>query len=120
MYSVLISYLLTLACITVPALVWRALLLDHAKLLALVRRVPVAGSALSCGFCTALWFSLVGVLVHNPIVPLVTNLSWLEVTGIGWCAVGAGVLVLRNLTTVLLEATGVLTDMHRKMHQEQG
>ncbi len=115
----LVSYLLTIACITAPALVWRALLLDHPGLLTFIRRIPVLGSALSCGFCTALWFSLIGVLVHNPIAPLVPTLPWLVVTGVGWCAVGVGVLFVRNLITVLLEATGVLTDMHRKLHADE-
>ena len=41
----LINYLVLVASIAVPALIWRALLLDHPALLSWVKKLPLVGGS---------------------------------------------------------------------------
>lgn len=100
------------------ALIWRALLLDHPLLLARVQSVPFIGGALQCGFCSALWLSLVAVLIYNPLAPWGAGMHPFIALGISWLAVGAWVLILRNTTALLMEAVGVLAHQHHASHKE--
>lgn len=113
-----VEYLIVVSVVTAIALTWRALLLDHPKLLAFVESLPVVGGALRCGFCAAMWFTLVGVIIYNPIAGLFSNLHWTIILFFSWMVTSVGVLFLRNLLTVLMEGTGVLTDKHRRMHDD--
>jgi hypothetical protein len=113
------SYILTVAAIVAPALIWRALLLDHKKFLDFIQQLTFIGAPLTCGFCTAVWFSLAGILIYNPLHTEFAHLPWIGSLILSWFIVSVGVLFLRNLITVLLEGTGVLTDMHRKMHDHK-
>lgn len=99
------------------ALIWRALLLDHETLLNYVTRIPLIGAALACGFCSAVWFTAIGVLIFNPLLPQFNNSSMYTAYVISWLSLSAGVLLLRNLITVLMEGTGVLTHLHRDGHK---
>jgi hypothetical protein len=115
----IIDFLIVTAVTTTAALIWRALLLDHPRLLKLVRKLPLIGGTLSCGFCAALWFSLIAVLIENPFLLWRPSLPMITKLFIGWFALGAGVLFLRNLIAVLMEGNGVLTEMHRRNHEEE-
>lgn len=113
-----LDYLLVITITSVVALVWRALLLDHKRLAEWIKEIPVVGGALYCGFCFTMWLSLFAVLVYNPVSFLFSNLVWVISVFFSWMLVSAGVLFIRNLLAVLMEANGVLTDKHRKMHEE--
>ncbi|PIP55502.1 MAG: hypothetical protein COX06_02775 [Candidatus Zambryskibacteria bacterium CG22_combo_CG10-13_8_21_14_all_42_17] len=63
-----------------------------------------------------MWFSLIVVLFYNPIADLFGSLNPILVITFSWFVVSAGVLFLRNLISILLEANGILTDMHQKLH----
>ena len=115
----LIDYIVLLALITAPALIWRMLLLDHPTFLSFVEKIPFAGGALTCGFCTAMWFSLVGVLITNPLQSMFVHLHWTLNILLSWFVVSVGVLLLRNTITTLMEATGVLTGIHHGMHDHE-
>lgn len=64
----------------------------------------------------ALWLSLAAVLVHNPVAPYLAVPHPLLQLGVSWMAFSAAVLAMRNGIAVLIEACGVLTDLHRKSH----
>ena len=115
----LIDFLIITAVTTTTALIWRALLLDHKRLLDAVKKIPFIGGALSCGFCFTIWISLIAVLIYNPLTfwDKVSN-PLLEVF-IGWFTLSAAVLFFRNLTAVLMEGNGVLTHKHRSIDKEE-
>lgn len=115
----LTEYLIVVASVTGVALIWRALLLDHPALLALVENIPIVGGMLRCGFCTALWLSLAGVALYNPLAYKLALLSWPFSLITAWLVVGVGVLFVRNLIAVLMEGNGVLTHLHRASHKEE-
>jgi hypothetical protein len=114
--NILVLYFLIVTSTTTIALIWRTLLLDHPRLLAVVESIPLLGGALRCGFCAAIWLSLAAVLWHNPLTSAVTQFSFISGLAISWLAVSAGVLFLRNLIAVLMEGAGVLTGLHRQQH----
>jgi hypothetical protein len=114
----LTDFLIINAITTTTTLVWRALLLDHSRLLEKVRQLPIIGSALSCGFCATVWFSLIAVLIQNPLSTWQPELPILIQLFVGWFTLSAGVLLLRNLIAVLMEGNGVLTNMHRNIHEK--
>jgi len=113
------DFLIMSAITTTVALVWRALLLDHPSLLAKVKQLPIIGDALSCGFCATLWFSLIAVLIQNPLSSWRPELPILIQLFAGWFTLSAGVLFLRNLIAVLMEGNGVLTEIHRNTHKKE-
>ncbi len=108
-----IEYLILVSFITTTALIWRTALLDHPRLLAFIESIPIIGGALRCGFCSVLWLTLLGVLVHNPFAVYLVEVPAIIEIWIGWFVVGAGVLLFRNTLAVLLEGAGVLTHLHR-------
>lgn len=109
----LVPYLVLTASIATLSLIWRAILLDHSQFALKVKALPVIGGALYCGFCAPLWFTLIAVYYYNPIAIFASPFISFAT---GWLTVGTGVLFLRNLLAVLMEANGVLTDMHRSKH----
>ncbi len=113
------DYLVVVSVTVTTALVWRTLLLDHPVLLEAVQKIPLLGGALSCGFCAAVWFSLIATLFLNPLAAWSAQLTPLLALGIGWFSVSAGVLFGRNLLAALMEGTGVLTHLHRYADQDK-
>ncbi len=109
------NYLIFTASLTTLALIWRAILLDHPTFAEKVRIFPIVGGSLYCGFCAPLWCTLIAVCFYNPVALFASPIASLIT---GWLTVGAGVLFLRNLIAVLMEANGVLTDMHRSSHKD--
>lgn len=107
------DYVLIAAITTTAALIWRALLLEHAPLLARVEALPFIGGALRCGFCMSVWLSLFAVAIQNPIEAWTNSFHPFIALLCAWFALAAGVLFLRNLIAALIEGTGVLTHMHR-------
>lgn len=112
----LTNYFLIAASTATTALIWRTLLLDHPRLLALVESTPFIGGGLRCGFCSAVWLSLLAILLYNPLASWATQFPFLIGLGLSWLALSTGVLFLRNLIAALMEGTGVLTALHRKEH----
>ncbi len=115
----LIDFLIVTAVTTTTALIWRALLLDHEKLLNFVKKIPLIGGALTCGFCFTVWLCLIVVLIYTPLV--FWNYVDNSVIGIfvAWFTLSAAVLFLRNLIAVLMEGNGVLTHKHRSIDKEE-
>lgn len=109
----LTDYLIIVSITATAALIWRALLLDHPALLAKVESLPYIGGALRCGFCMALWLSLLAVLLKNPIAPWTGAFHPLIAILAAWFSLSAGVLFVRNAIAILMEGTGVLTHAHR-------
>lgn len=103
----LAHYLIFTTSLTTIALIWRAILLDHLKFAEWIHKLPIIGGSLYCGFCTPLWLTFFAVLLYNPL-PYFFIISWL--------VTGAGVLFLRNLIALLMEANGYVTDLHRSRH----
>lgn len=105
----LINFLVVCASAAMIALIWRAIMLDHPAFALRVKNIPyVIGAALYCGFCFTVWLSILATLLYNPLpkYPLPINLL----------TVAFVTLILRNLAALLMEATGVLTDLHRSKH----
>ncbi len=112
----------TLATIT---LVWRNLKEDHPALKSSVASIPFFGGALSCGFCFAVWVSLLGVMLLDPLN------GWYP-TGLhagggaremflfttSWFSVSVGVLFIRSIIIVLLELGAVLKHQHQSGHNK--
>ncbi len=115
----LIDFLIVCAITTTTALIWRAVLLDHSRLLSFVKGLPLVGGGLSCGFCATLWFSLIAVSLDNPLSWWRPDAPFIVQLCIGWFTIALTVLFLRNLIAVLMEGNGVLTDMHRGSHKEE-
>jgi hypothetical protein len=115
----LINYFVLVVSVSIIALIWRALLLDHKLLLKYVRNLPIIGGALACGFCFTMWLALAAVVIYNPISDLFNELHGLINILLSWFVTSAGVLFFRNLLAILMEANGVLTDMHRSLHKKE-
>ncbi len=113
----LLYFSIILGVTTTSVLIWRTLLLNHPRLLTLVHGIPIVGGALTCGFCSALWFSLIAVLIYNPLDTLIEH-PWIIEIWIAWFFLGAGVLFLRNLMVVLIEGGAFLSHLHQKAHIE--
>ncbi len=117
------AYLIITGVVSTTTLIWRNLKMDHPQIKAYVTKLPLIGGALSCGFCSSMWFSLLGVLIVNPIQMWETGATIF--TGIphdvfvlcsGWFTVGLGVLFSRSAVIVLMEASAVLKHMHHENH----
>ena len=102
-------YLIFTASLTTVSLIWRAILLDHPAFAKKVEALPIVGPSLYCGFCAPLWLTFFVVLFYNPL-PYFFIISWLTA--------GTGVLFLRNLIALLMEANGYVTDLHRSRHEK--
>jgi len=113
----LTDYIIIASITTTAALIWRNTLLDHANILKRVENIPFVGGALTCGFCSAVWFSLIAVLFYSPIYERVDELPYIVSITASWFCLSAGVLFLRNLIAILMEGTGVLTHLHRGGHK---
>ncbi len=109
------------------ALIWRMILLDHSDFAVLVKKTPLAGEALYCGFCFPMWLSLFATLMINPLAgwepklfrELPVFLASLLRLFFGWLSLGSGVLFIRFFITTLMDATGVLSHLHRTKHPEE-
>ena len=112
------NYCILAASTATIALIWRTLLLDHPRILAFVESIPLIGGALRCGFCAAVWLSLLAVLFYNPLTTQTQQFPFVIGLAISWLALSAGVLFIRNLIAALMEGTGVLTALHRREHNE--
>ena len=115
----LTDFLLEIAITATALLIWRALLLDYARLLAYVESIPFIGSALRCGFCMAIWASLIAIALYDPLASLHPAMPFLERFFIDWFAFAAVILFVRNLLAILIEGTGVLTHLHHAGHTGQ-
>ena len=109
------EYLVLTASVATFTLIWRAILLDHKDFAKKIESLPIVGGALYCGFCASLWFTFFAVCMYNPVTVFTSPVMSFAT---GWLTVGAGVLFLRNAIAVLMEANGVLTDMHRTQHKD--
>lgn len=121
-----IDSLILIFSITTATLIWRTLKDDHPAFKRFVRELPIIGESLSCGFCMPMWTTFFVVLIYNPIA------TWIPAQGsvggdwwpfwsfiVGWFTVGAGVLLLRNLIIVLMEAGALLKHRHEAGHATQ-
>ncbi len=117
------DYFILTSAIATATLIWRNLKEDHPIFKSRVATLPLIGEALSCGFCFAVWMSLLGVVILNPMS------TWhpdpLRLGGIfaqiflflaSWFAVAAGVLFIRSVVIVLLELGAVLKHRHQSNH----
>lgn len=102
-----------ISLVTSIALIWRALLLEHPRLLEFVENLPLIGGSLRCGFCSAVWCTLIVVTVHDPLAVLHPSLFPVLRIFLDWLALVPGVLLLRNIISTFMEGTGVLTHIHR-------
>jgi hypothetical protein len=110
------DYLIITASITAVTILWRTVKDDRPRFKEFVRGLPLIGEPLSCGVCVSFWFSLPVVLVFNPLAlwqpyPLLNLLC-------GWLCVSIGVLLLRSLIIVLLEAGATLKHRHHDSHNK--
>jgi hypothetical protein len=114
--TIFADFLIVAAVTTTSALIWRSLLMDHPALLEHVEKLPIIGGVLTCGFCFTVWLSLLAVMLYNPLSLWHTELPALIRLTIGWFTLSAAVLFLRNLIAVLMEANGILSDKHQRLH----
>jgi hypothetical protein len=120
----LFNYFIAATVASTASLLWRALKDDHPKFKEWVKELPfLIGSALTCGFCASLWFTLITILFINPFageqIPFTFNWGALLPFAnlmVAWFAVGTGVLILRSLVVVLLELGGNLKHQHQTRH----
>jgi hypothetical protein len=122
-HIMLTDSLIIIAAITAATLIWRTLKDDHPAFKHWVRDLPLVGKSLSCGFCMPMWTTFFAVCIYNPLE------SWTPMQGTiggafwplilffsGWFTIGAGVLLLRSLIIVLMEAGSVLKHQHEAGH----
>lgn len=115
----LTHYFILVAVTATTTLVWRALLLDNPRLLTLIEKIPILGTALTCGFCSAMWLSLAAVIIYNPLTPLFSELHPIIILGLSWFTLAPGILFVRNLIAILIEAGGFLSHLHHEQHKEE-
>lgn len=118
------DYLIITSIVAGITVLWRTIKNDYPRFKAWVGNIPVVGEALNCGVCTSYWFSLVAVLVANPLanwhLPLdfsIAPLTPLADLLAQWICLGTSVLLLRSVIIVLLDLGAILSHRHRSQHQ---
>jgi hypothetical protein len=113
-----IHYAALAAAAATAALAWRNLLLDHPRFLGAVKNMPAVGDALTCGFCSTLWLTFPFALFDQS-HSVSFSIFWIAHVWFVWFALGALVLFVRNILSLVMDAAAVLNHAHSHMHEHE-